>query len=127
MARVRIAWTGGEVTANLRETPTVKQLLGALPCDARANTWGAEVYFELPVKTVLEGDAEQVVEPGTLCFWVQGNALALPFGPTPISQGDECRLVTRCNVLGKIEGDPRQLARIRQGDAIRVELLPDKE
>lgn len=123
MVTVRIAWKGGEVTANLRETPTVKQLVAALPCEASANTWGDEVYFELPVKATLETDAQQVVEPGTVCFWVQGNSLALPFGPTPVSKGDECRLVTRCNVLGKIEGDPRQLKKVKQGAAIRVELV----
>lgn len=126
MACVRIAWKGGEVTANLRETPTVKQLLGALPCESRAQTWGEEVYFDLPVIALLEADALQVVDRGTVCFWVEGSALALPFGPTPLSTGDKCRLVTKCNVLGKIEGDPRELAKIRQGDAIRVELLPDK-
>lgn len=123
MARIRIAWKGGEVTANLRETPTVKQLLAALPCEASAHTWGEEVYFELPVKAALEADARQVVEPGTVCYWVQGNSLALPFGPTPVSEGDECRLVTRCNVLGKIEGDPRQLRKVKPGAPIRVELI----
>ena len=112
--------------ANLRETPTVNQLLAALPCEAGANTWGEEIYFELPVKAVLEDDARQIVEPGTVCFWVQGSSLALPFGPTPVSTGDEPRLVTPCNVLGKIEGDPRQLKKVKQGDRIRVELLPDK-
>ena len=114
------------MTADLRETPTVKQLLAALPCEASAETWGEEVYFELPVKAALEADAQQVVEPGTVCYWVQGSSLALPFGPTPVSKGEESRLVTRCNVLGKIDGDPRQLKKVKQGDAIRVELLPDK-
>lgn len=126
MARIRIAWTGGEVIANLRETPSVKQLLGALPCEASANTWGEEVYFDLPVIALPEADALQVVDPGTVCFWVDGSALALPFGPTPISTGDECRLATKCNVLGKIEGDPRELKKVKQGVPVRVELLPDK-
>ena len=98
--------------ANLRETPTAKQVLAILPCEAAASTWGQEVYFELPVEAALEADAEQVVEPGTVCFWVQGSALALPFGPTPVSKGDECRLVTRCNVLGRIAGDPRVLSKV---------------
>jgi hypothetical protein len=124
LSRIRIAWRGGEVTANLRATPTVKQLLAALPCEASAQIWGAEVYFELRLAAALEADAEQVVEPGTVCFWVEGNALALPFGPTPVSRGDECRLVTRCNVLGAIEGDPHRLGKVRQGAAIRVELIP---
>jgi hypothetical protein len=124
MATVRIAWDGGEVTANLRHTPTVNQLLAALPWVASAHTWGDEVYFELPLRASLEADARQVVEPGTVCYWVEGNSLALPFGPTPVSTGGECRLVTRCNVLGAIEGDPRQLKNVKQGAAIRVELVP---
>ena len=123
MPRIRIAWKGGEVTANLRDTPTAKQLVAVLPCEASANTWGEEVYFELPLEALLESDAQQVVEPGTVCFWVQGSSLALPFGPTPVSKGDECRLVTRCNVLGKIEGDPRRLKKVKQGVRIRVELV----
>jgi hypothetical protein len=124
MARIRIAWGSGEVTADLRETPTVKQLLKALPGTSRAQTWGEEVYFELPVQASLEADARQVVEPGAVCFWVEGSALALPYGRTPASQGNEPRLVTRCNVLGKILGDPRQLATVKSGDSIRVEIIP---
>ncbi len=123
MARIRVAWGSGEVTANLRETPTVKQLLKALPGASRAQTWGEEVYFELPVQATLEADARQVVEPGAVCFWVEGSSLALPYGRTPASQGDEPRLVTRCNVLGQIEGDPRELRKVKAGETIRVELL----
>ncbi len=123
MARVRIAWQGGEVTAHLRDTPTARQLLAVLPCDAGAHTWGDEVYFEVPLVARHEPDARQVVDPGTVCFWVEGNALALPYGPTPVSQGHECRLVTRCNVLGKIEGDPRRLNTVKRGARIRVELI----
>ena len=113
------------MTANLRLTPTSKQLLAALPCEGEANTWGDEVYFAIPLKAALEADARQVVEPGTVCFWVPGHALALPFGPTPISKGGECRLANPCNVLGQIDGDPRELAKVRQGMTIRVELLPE--
>jgi len=126
MARIRIAWGSGEVTADLRETPTVNQLLKALPCTSRAQTWGEEVYFELPVRATLEADARQVVEPGVVCFWVEGSSLALPYGRTPASDGNEPRLVTRCNVLGKIEGDPRELGKVKAGESIRVELLPGK-
>jgi len=123
MPRIRISWTSGEVIANLQETPTTQQLLSALPCDATANTWGEEVYFNVPVTAELEAGAKQVVEPGTVCFWAEGSALALPFGRTPISKADECRLVTRCNVLGRIAGDARQLGDVRDGDAVRIEAL----
>lgn len=124
MARIRIAWDDGAITAELRDTPTVKALLAALPCHASASTWGQEVYFELPVKTVLEPDAQQVVDPGTVCFWVQGSALALPYGRTPASKGNESRLVTRCNVMGKVVGEPRQLQRIKDGAGLHIEIIP---
>lgn len=123
MAEIRIAWGGGSVTAALRDTATARALLAVLPCEARACTWGEEVYFELPVKTTLESDAQQVVDPGTVCFWVEGSALALPFGRTPISKGNESRLVTRCNVLGKISGDARVLRGVKDGAKLKVEAL----
>ncbi len=122
MTRIRVRWPKGELVANLAETPTAKALVAALPARSRANTWGEEVYFALPVNAKLEPDAREVVDPGTVCFWVQGAALALPYGPTPVSRGDECRLVTRVNVLGKLEGDPRKLATVRDGDPVEVSI-----
>src|SRR6266581_2829973 len=121
-ARVKISWPKGAVKATLEDTPTARALVAALPVKAKAQTWGEEVYFEVPVKATLESGARQVVPPGTVCFWTEGSSLALPWGRTPVSEGDESRLVTRCNVLGKIDGDARQLASVRSGDAITVTL-----
>jgi len=121
LTRIRIRSGTTAVIAELDDTPTARRLLAALPCDSRANTWGDEVYFSVPISATLEADAQQVVEPGTVGFWVEGSSLAIPFGPTPISRGDECRLAARVNVLGKILGDPRALAAVRAGDAISVE------
>ena len=119
--KIRIAWASGSVTAVLEATPTAEKLIAALPCESTANTWGDEVYFSVPVEARLEADARQVVDPGTVCFWVQGASLALPFGPTPVSRGSECRLVTDVNVLGRIEGDAKVLKSVRDGQRIRVE------
>lgn len=118
--RIEISWESGHLTAILNNTPTARLVWEALPHTASASTWGEEVYFELPVRAELEDDARQVVDPGTVCFWTGGNSLALPYGPTPASQGDECRLVTEVNVIGSIEGDPRALSSVRDGIAIRV-------
>jgi len=119
-ARIRIAWPKGEASAILEDTPNARALVSALPVNAKAQTWGEEVYFELPVRAKLEAGAQQVVPAGSVCFWVEGSSLALPWGRTPVSQGDESRLVTRCNVLGAIDGDPRRLASVRSGDAITL-------
>ena len=122
LARIRISWPKGAVSATLDDTPTARGLVAALPVKAKAQTWGEEVYFELPVTAKLESGAKQVVPPGTVCFWNEGSSLALPWGRTPVSEGDESRLVTRCNVLGIVDGDPRQLASVRSGDGITVTL-----
>ncbi|TMH42498.1 MAG: hypothetical protein E6H56_05130 [Betaproteobacteria bacterium] len=121
-ARIKISWSKGAANATLEDTPTARALVAALPIRARAQTWGEEVYFEIPVTAKLEAGAKQVVPPGTVCFWTEGNSLALPWGRTPISEGSEPKLVTRCNVLGKIDGEARQLASVRSGDSITVSL-----
>jgi hypothetical protein len=121
--RIRITWQNGELTAALVDTKTTRELRSALPLSSTAQTWGDEVYFNIPVSVGLEDDARQVVLPGTVCFWVEGNSLAIPFGPTPISEGDECRLVSRVNVLGRVEGDAAVLETVNDGDSIRVEML----
>ena len=118
--RIRIAWKDQEIFGRLNDSTSARQLFEALPYTSRANTWGKEVYFDLPIGAKLEHGATDVVEPGTICYWVQGDSLALPFGPTPVSRGQECRLVTAVNSLGQIEGDPNQLAKIRAGDSVTV-------
>jgi len=100
LARIRISWPKGAVSATLDDTPTARGLVAALPVEARAQTWGEEVYFQVPVKATLESGAKQVVPPGTVCLWVEGSSLALPWGRTPYPKGDE-----------SAPGDPLQRAR----------------
>ena len=119
--RLKMTFGSVSVFADLKDTPTAKKIEESLPFQSSAMTWGDEVYFTVPVRAPLEPDARQVVDPGTVCFWTHGNALALPFGPTPISQGNECRLADRCNILGKLDGDPGVLKQVRSRDAVRVE------
>ncbi|WP_369247741.1 cyclophilin-like fold protein [Streptomyces sp. R41] len=123
--QIRISWPAGHLTATLDDTPTAQALAKALPLASTARTWGEEVYFDTGVSVALEESAQQVVESGTVAFWTDGDALALPYGPTPISRGDECRLASPCNVLGHLDGDPRTLATVRDGDPVRVELVAD--
>ncbi|MGW0205604.1 cyclophilin-like fold protein [Streptomyces sp. NPDC003233] len=124
--QIRISWPAGNITATLgADTPTAQALAKALPLTSSACTWGEEVYFDTGVSVSCETDARQVVEPGTVAFWTDGDALALPYGPTPISRGAECRLASPCNVLGSLDGDARVLATVRAGDPIRVELIDE--
>jgi hypothetical protein len=119
--KLRISAGKVSLEAELQDTPTTRALAAALPFEASAQTWGEEVYFSTPVSVKLEPDAKQVVEPGTVCFWTEGDALALPFGRTPISTDEKPKLASRCNVLGNIVGDAKALAGIKAGARVRVE------
>jgi hypothetical protein len=119
--KLRVSAGSARIEIALADTTTAKALAAAAPFKAKAQTWGEEVYFSTPVSAGLEADARQVVEVGTACFWTEGDAIALPYGRTPISTDARPKLASRCNVIGRIEGDPRVLAQVRAGDAITVE------
>ncbi|NQV98708.1 MAG: hypothetical protein HQ483_03335 [Rhodospirillales bacterium] len=122
MANVKI--TAGPVTLTVkpRNTPTAQAIIDALPFRASARTWGDEVYFDTPVLSSGEADATDLINAGELAFWLAGNCIAIGFGPTPASRGDEIRLASPANIWGDATEDVRTLKRVRDGDSILLEL-----
>lgn len=113
----------GEVEAEILEDKnpkTARAIWEKLPIVARANTWGDEIYFAIPVR-IGEEDAQETVSLGDLGYWPPGHSFCIFFGPTPISRGDEIRPADPVNVFGKVAGDPGVFKKVRSGDEIRIE------
>ena len=126
MRKLIITFGGGEqdtvvLEAEVLDTPTGNALYEAAPFSSTASTWGDEVYFSTPVSLGEEPGARDVMEPGELAYWPSGNAIAIGFGRTPVSRGDEIRLASPCNVWGRALGDVKTLQAVPAGAPIRVE------
>ncbi len=119
--KIRIVSGDTELPATIHDEDFAARMKEALPIESSARTWGKEVYFDIPIQDDLDENATDVVDPGTVTYWVQGSALAIPYGPTPASHDDECRLASAVNILGELDGNPEELAEISDGDTVRVE------
>lgn len=120
MRKIRIAVGAVALRATLYDTPTADAIWAALPFRSEARTWGEEVYFAAPVSVVREADARDVVEAGEIAFWVEGDSIAIGFGRTPVSRGDEIRLAAPVNIWARADTDVRDLISVAAGDGIEV-------
>lgn len=104
-----------------RSPQTVRKVLGALPIQARARTWGDEIYFDIPVDADAE-NAVQKVKKGDLGYWPEGNCFCIFFGRTPMSRSeDEIIPASAVNVIGSVE-KPEGLKKHSAGEAVSIRL-----
>ncbi|MBS0237408.1 MAG: hypothetical protein JSS54_13050 [Proteobacteria bacterium] len=121
MRKIVIQAGGVSIRARLLDTPTAERIWAALPIQSAARTWGEEIYFDAPVSSEAEPDARVVVKAGDIVFWPDGDAIAIGFGPTPLSKTrGEIRLAGPCNVWAQALDDVRLLKSVHPGVIISV-------
>ncbi len=121
MSRKIFIRTGSiEVEAELVDNATSDAIWGVLPLESKANTWGQEIYFSIPVDIEPE-NGQEVVSVGDIAYWPPGKAFCIFFGPTPASRGNEIRAASNVNVFGKVTSDLDILRSVSDREKIFVE------
>ena len=111
------------IECKLLETETAKEIYKMLPIKSQINTWGDEIYFDVPANKIkADKTAKEVFELGEIAFWNQGNAIAGGFGPTPVSKKDEIRLISPANhwANAKNPQELKKLGEFKNGENIEV-------
>jgi hypothetical protein len=118
----KISIEAGNVSAvaELNETTTATKIWQSLPIKGRANLWGQEIYFAIPLSMKLENGQESV-NLGDLGYWPQGRAFCIFFGPTPVSQGGEIRPASAVTVFGRVTGDASVFQQVPSGAEVTID------
>ena len=123
MRKIKFDFGSTALEAELLDTATADAIWRRLPITGKALRWGEEVYFEIPVAVRREPEARAVVEAGEIAYWPDGNAIAIGFGPTPISAAGEIRLASPCNLWARAIGDVGSLRNIAAGTTVSVSAI----
>ena len=113
----------GEIQAEITEDvnpETAKAIIAALPIRGRANRWGDEIYFAIPVSAEAENPKE-IVDLADVAYWSPGKAICFFFGPTPASMDMEIRTASPVNVFAKVENNVKLLKLVKTGEKVRIE------
>jgi len=119
--KIRITVGSVQVEAELKSTKTAQEVYAALPIEAPVNTWGEEFYFKLDGVKDHRETATNKVKVGDVAFWGAGQVLAIFFGRTPMSMGEDPVPADRVNIVGRIVGDAAIFRKAMEAATIKVE------
>ncbi|MCC6023848.1 MAG: hypothetical protein LZ166_05600 [Thaumarchaeota archaeon] len=111
--------SGVRVICELVDEPELEKLLENSSFEAKAERWGDEVYFELPVKLELKGE-RTLMEVGEVAYWPDGNCLCIFFGPTPMSRDEQPVAYSKVKPLGRVIEGLSRLKDVSNEELVRV-------
>ena len=100
---------------------TADTIYNSLPLKSKIQKWGEEFFFETGLNVELENNAKSVVNIGEIAFWNDGSAIAIGYGKTPISKGNEIRLISPCNIWADCKFDKSYIENIKENETIILE------
>ncbi len=124
MRCIEIRAGGVLIRAMLRATATADALCRALPINAADKTWGEEVHLDVPVSCARQSDARDVVSAGEIAYWPDGEAIAIGYGRTPVSRGEEIRRASPVNIWADARDDVDAPGSVRSGQPVSVTAAP---
>ena len=104
-----------EIKLNLDNSETALKLSKLSSFKVQIKTWGEEIYFEtknLGIKP--DKNARDIVTFGEVAYWCEGHSIAIGFGKTPVSIGNEIRLVSKVNVFATFNTSSQLLNNLRK-------------
>ncbi len=119
---VRIRVGEADLKAELLDNETARAIYDLLPIEGFNNVWGDEFYFEIPLYMPPDASATQDVNVGDIGYWPAGKAIAIFFGPTPLSKaGGKPVPAGPVNIIGRIKGDAALLKKAKDSNPIYIE------
>ena len=122
MHNINLKFSSYTINIKLRSTKTASAIKNILPFKSIVKTWGEEIYFEIPIEASLdlENDAKDIINVGEIAYWIEGKCIAIGYGKTPISKGNEIKLAARTNIWGDALLNIKELNKIKDGDEVVV-------
>lgn len=111
-----------QIPIKLNDTKTAQKLKKSLPLKAKAQVWGNEIYFSIPLEHTLE-QGREVLEVGEVAYWPPGQAFCIFFGKTPASTDHKPRAAGPVTVIGRIasRSDIAKLKNVAQNQTVRLQ------
>ena len=122
MTSINLKFLSFDIIIKLRSTPTANAIKSILPCKSIIQTWGEEIYFEIPTQKDLSLDntAKDVINLGEIAYWIEGKCIAIGYGRTPISHNNEIRLAAKTNIWGDAKLNIKKLKNVKDGEEVII-------